>query len=176
MVDKIKTHSEIGLYITEDQGGAVAANTPGEIDLDLVGTIGNEWIHFSNIQRFEEKATFNKETDFVGIKTWQTSEFGGVQASTGGARRLFFMITVETDETTAEYMKTFGMLNVKIGDTLKYLVKQTAAESFEQFSNLAGVSKKVSSVIVRGYNIVEIAQSGKDVKIINIALEHIDAR
>ncbi len=175
MVNKIKTNSTQGLYFTEEQGGSIAGNTPGEIDLDLLA-LGNTYIYFDTLLRFEEKSTFNQETGFTGHKTWQIDAAGGVQSSTGGGRKNFFMITVEADETTAEHMKTFVMLNVKIGDGIKYLVKQTAAEVFEQFANSVGTLRKAVAVIIRGIDIVEKADSGKDVKLINIACEQIKQR
>ena len=180
MVNKIKSNSTQGIYITEDEGGAVAGNTPGEIDLDNL-TIGTKYIYFDTLLRFEEKSTYNREgNDWIGYKTWATGQ-GTVQASTGGAAKTFFMITVEVDETTAEYVKQMGILNVKTGSTsgvgkIKYLVKQTASEAFEQFPNSAGVLKKMTAIIIRGSDIVEIANSGKDVKLINIALERITVR
>lgn len=171
----IKTNSTQGLYLTEEEDGSIAGNTPGEIDLTNL-VLGNSYIYFDTILRFEEKSTFNQETGFTGLKTWQIDAAGGVQSSTGGGRKNFFMITIETDETNAEHLKTFVMLNVKIGDGLKYIVKQTASEAFEQFANSVGTLRKAAAIIIRGIDIVEIANSGKDVKVINIACEQIKQR
>ena len=183
MVNKIKNNSTQGLYITEDEGGAVAGNTPGEIDLDNLtgGAASIKYIYFDVVLRFEEKSTYNREgDDWIGLKTWATAQ-GSVQASTGGAAKTFFMITVETDETTAEYVKQMGILNVKTGATagvgkIKYLVKQTASEAFEQFPNPAGTLRKMTAIIIRGTDIVELGIPGKDVKLITLALERITAR
>jgi hypothetical protein len=176
MVNLLKNNSTIGLYITEDNGNKITGDTPEDLDLDLVGTVGVNWIHFENIVRFEEKATANMEGEFTGWKTWQIDAASGTAASTGGARRVFFMITVECNETTAENFKKFFTLNVKIGDTLKYLIKQTASSSFEQFSNNVASMHPWAAVIIRGYDIVEMANSGKDLKLINIACEEILTR
>lgn len=175
LVNKIKNNSALGLYFTEEQGGAIAGNTPGEIDLDSL-VLGNSYIFFPIILRFEEKSTFNQEQGFTGYKTWQIDAASGVQVSTGGGRKNFFMITVESDETTAEHMKTFVMLNVKIGDGIKYLVKQTASEAFEQFANSVGTLRKAAAVIIRGIDITEVGDKGKDVKLITIACEQIKLR
>lgn len=173
LVNKIKDSSTQGLYFTEEQGGAIAGNTPGEIDLDLL-VLGNSYIYFDTLLRFEEKSTFNLETGFTGYKTWQIDAASGVQATTGGARKNFFMSTVETDETTAENLKTFVMLNVKIGDGIKYLVKQTASEAFEQFANSVGTLRKAVAIIIRGIDITEV--EGKALKLITIACEQIKQR
>lgn len=181
MVNKIKNNSDIGVYITEDEGGAVAGNTPGEIDLDNL-VIGTKYIYFNDVLRFEEKSTYNREDpNWTGFKTWQTTAQGGVQASTGGGAKTFYLLSVQTDETTAEHMKQMGILNVKTGATtgvgkIKYLVKQTAAEVFEQFPDPNGNLRKTVAIIIRGADIVEKADSGKDVKLINIALERITVR
>lgn len=180
MVNKIKNNSTQGLYIIEDDGTSITANTPGEIDLDLQ-TLGTQYMYFDTILRFEEKSTYNREgSDWIGFKTWATGE-GSSQASTGGAAKTFYMATVEDDETTAEAMKRMGILNVKTGSAagagkIKYLVKQTASEAFEQFPNSAGSLRNYTAIIIRGSDIVEIASSGKDVKLINIAIERITAR
>lgn len=175
MVNKIKNNSTQGLYITEEQNNSISNNTPGEIDLDQL-SLGDTYIYFDTINRFEEKATFNREDpDWTGFKTWQSGSLDA-QASTGGGMRVFYMCTVEVDETTAENLKKLAALNVVIGDTIKYLVKQTASEAFEQFPDGSGVLKKWTAIIIRGYDITEIANSGKDVKIINFVCERITAR
>ena len=178
MVNKIKTNSTQGLYITEDEGGAVAADTPGEIDLANLA-VGDTYVYFDTILRFEEKATFNDEgLDFFGFKTSSTGSTGDlkVQAITGEGMKVFYMCTVETDETTAENLKLLAAKNVIIGDGIKYLVKQTASEAFETFPNGAGVAKKVTAVIIRGYDIKEIGDKGEDVKIIDFVCERITER
>lgn len=175
MVNKIKNNSTQGLYFTEEQGGSIAGNTPGEIDLDSL-VLGDTYIYFDTINRFEEKTTYNREgEDFIGFKTWQSGA-ASVQASTGGGKRTYFLITVECDETTAEHLKTFGVRNVKAGDGIKYLIKQTASEVFEQFPNSAAALKKAVAIIIRGHDIAEIGEAGKDVKLINIACEQISSR
>ena len=178
MANKIKNNSTQGLYITEDEGGAVAGDTPGEIDLDNL-VLGDSYIYFDTILRFEEKATFNDEgLDFFGFKTFSTGTIGDldVQANTGEGMRVFYMCSVETNETTAENLKLLAAKNVIIGDGIKYLIKQTASEAFETFPNGSAVAKKVTAIIIRGYDIVEIAISGKDVKVINFVCERITER
>ena len=171
----LKNNSTQGLYLAQDDAGKIAANTPGDLDLNNL-TLGTNYIYFDTVLRFEEKATFNIEgNDFVGFKTWQSGS-RAVQASTGRGIRTFFLISVEVDETTAEYMKTLGKFNVNVGDGQLFLIKQTASEAFEQFPNSSVALKKFAKIIIRGADIVEVAEGGKDVKIINIACEQIDAR
>ena len=180
MVNKIKNNSTQGLYIVEDDGASIAADTPGEIDLDLL-VLGTKYIYFDNILGFNERGTANKESDdFVGFKTWNTANFK-TQANTGGAYRIFYTITTETTETVAENLKLIFALNsvnnaVSGQGKIKYLVKQTATTSFEKFVNSAGVLKNATAVIIRGYDIVEKGTSGKDVKAITFACERITSR
>lgn len=172
----LKNNSTQGIYITADNAGKIAANTPGDLDLDGL-TLGTNYIYFDIVLRFEEKATFNREEpDFLGWKTW-SSGTTTVQATTGSAYKNFFLISVEVDETTAEYMKTLAKWNVRRADEQMFLIKQTASEAFEQFPNSAVALKKFCKIIIRGIAIVEMTNSaGKDVKVINLACEQIDAR
>jgi hypothetical protein len=174
MVNYIKNNSSQGLYITEDQGSQIGNNTPGNIDLDQL-SLGDSYIYFDNIQRFEEKTTYNREEAFVGWKTVQDASTK-IAATTGGGKRNWFLISVECNLTTAENFKKLATLNAKISDELKYIVKQYASESFEQFTNESGTLKKWAGIIIRGYDIVEKHDSGYDVKLINIACEQIMSR
>lgn len=180
MVNLLKNNSVQGLYFTEEENGQIANNTPGEIDLDNL-TLATMYIYFDTIIRFQHKVTYNREgDDWIGLKTWASGQ-GTVQASTGGAKRGVFLITVEADETTAENLERMGILNVKTGSVsgtgkLKYLVKQTAASAFRQFPNSAGALVNYTAIIIRGSDSTEIADKGKDVLLINIACEEITAR
>lgn len=176
MANKIKNNSTQGLYFSEEQGGAIVANTPGEIDLALLA-LGDTYIYFDTILRFERKKTYNREENFTGFKTFQNSITSpSIQSNTGSGKRAFFMVTVECDETTAELLEQFCDRNVVSGDGIKYLIKQTASEAFRQFPNAAFVLKKFAAVIIRGIDVVEIANNGKDVQVVNIACEEINAR
>lgn len=168
----IKNNSTQGLYITEEEDGQIANDTPGEIDLTNL-VLGDSYIYFDTLLRFEEKTTFNREDpDWTGFKTWQSGSLD-VAFSTGGGMRTFYMCTVETDETTAENLKKLAALNVVIGDGAKYIVKQTASEAFETFPDGSGTLKKSTKVIIRGHSIAEVGTSGKDVKVINFVCERI---
>ena len=175
MVNFIKNNSTQGLYIVEEENGRIAADAPGDIDLaNLV--LGDTYHYFDTLLRFEEKATFNREEpDWTGFKT---SQDGSLKALgiTGGGMRVFYMNTVETNQTEAENIKLLASLNVVIGDGIKYLVKQNASESFETFPNDVPVLKKATPVIIRGYDIVEIGTSGNDVKLVNFVCERITSR
>ena len=172
----IKATTTQGLYIIEDIGGKIA--TPGDIDL-AGGVLGNTYIYFDTIIRFEHKITFNKEgPDFTGFHTWQQG-IAQIAKSTGGGRRAFFMITVECDETTIENLEKLAILNVAPGDGKKYLVKQTAgsgatgAAYFRQFPNAAGTLADITPIIIRGVDSVEVADKGKDVVLTTILCEEI---
>ena len=176
MAPLLKNNSTQGVYIAADDAGKIAANTPGDLDLGNL-ILGTNYIYFDVVLRFEEKTTFNREgLDFMG---WKTLNYGNtsVQATTGGSYKNLFLVSVETDETGAELMKTLSKYNVRSGDEQFFLIKQTASEAFEQFPNSAVVLKKFARIIIRGIDIVEMTNSsGKDVKVINIACEQIDAR
>jgi hypothetical protein len=165
----------IGLYFVEEENGQIAANTPGGIDLGNL-TLGDTYIYFDTVLRFEHKLTFNKESDnFIGFWTWGSGN-NTVATGTGGASRGYFMITVECDETTVENLEKLTKLNVVAGDGLKYLVKQTASAVFRQFPNSSAALKNYAPIVVRGVDAVEIDTSGKDVQIVNIACEEITTR
>lgn len=177
MANKIKNNSTQGLYITEEENGQIANDTPGEIDLDNL-VLGDSYIYFDIVSRFEEKATFNKEgDDWTGFKTWQRSSSDlSVEASTGGAMRVFYLCTVETNLAGAQFIKRLSALNVFIGDGIKYIVKQNASESFETFPNDSATLRKATPIIIRGYDIVELGNPASTVKMVNFACERITAR
>ena len=171
----LKNNSTQGIYITNDVAAKITGDTPGDLDLTTL-VLGSTYIYFDTIARFEEKTTFNREEpDFIGFKTWSIDQ-NTVQASTGGGSKTVFLITVETDETTAELTKTFAKLNVKRAAGIKYLIKQTASEAFEKFPDSTSTLKQFASVIIRGIDVLEKADSGKDVKLINIACEQVALR
>ncbi len=180
MVNLLKNNSTQGLYITEEEDGQIANNTPGEIDLDNL-TLATMYIYFDTIIRFEHKLTYNRDgDDWTGFKTWQTAA-GTVGSSTGGAKRGIFLITVEVNETTAENLERMGILNVKIGSTsgvgkIKYLVKQSASEAFRQFPNSSGALLNYTAIIIRGVDIAELADKGKDILLANLLCEEITTR
>lgn len=172
MVNKIKTNSTVGLYITEDQGGAKAANTPGEIDLDLL-TEGDKYVFCPIVLQFKHALTFNDEGDSrKGHSVYFATGAGKMGHSTGTADKGLLMVVCEVTNANGAKLKTFSKLNNRIGDAEKLLVHQYAAETFEEFPNAAGTLKKYLPVIVRGIDITE--QGGKnDSKMAIFALEEV---
>lgn len=166
----------IGIFITKEENGQIAANTPGGIDLANLA-IGDTYIYFTNILRFEHKLTANFEGEEEwGHKTWGVAD--GVRAhNTGTIEKGYFMITVEGTETQAEQAEQFLKKNnrgtLATATNIRYLCKQTATTVFRQFPNASGTLKKYAPVILRGMDAVEIATSGKDVQLITIACEEV---
>ena len=166
----------ISIYIGEEQGGQVAANTPGSIDLDSL-TEGTDYILFESILRFEHKLTANWEgEEWMGHKTTGVG-LGVTSETTGTVEKGYFMITVEGTETKAEYAEKLLKLKNRgscaTAANRIYLVKQTAASVYRQFPNASGTLKNYCQVILRGVDAVEISDSGKDVQLITLALEEV---
>ena len=172
MVNKIKTNSTVGLYITEDQGGAIGSNTPGEIDLDSLSE-GDTYIFCPIVIQFRHLLTFNDEGDErKGHSVYFANGSGLVGHSTGEADRGMLTVVCEVTTANGSNLKKFGKLNNRIGDGQKYLVHQYAAEVFEEFPNASGTLKKYIPVIVRGVDVTE--QAGKfDSKMAIFALEEL---
>lgn len=172
MVNKIKTNSTVGLYITEDQGGAIGSNTPGEIDLDSL-TEGDKYIFCPIVIQFRHALTFNDEgPDRKGHSVYFASGAGKMGHSTGTADKGLLMVTCEVTNANGAKLKKFAKLNNRIGDGVKYVVHQYAAETFEEFPIAAGTLKKYLPVIVRGIDVTE--QGGKnDNKMAIFALEEV---
>jgi hypothetical protein len=177
MVNLLKNNSSQGLYFTNDFGGKILAGTPEDLDLDSL-TENTHWIYFDKIIRFEHKTTYNNENEFFrGFSTWNEDQCK-VAANTGGHRKSVFFITVECDEDKVEYLERFGTYEVKLlSDTGRtnglYMIKQTASTAFRKFPNNAGTLNEFCEIIIRGIDIVELAESGKDMQMCNIAVEEI---
>lgn len=172
MVNKIKNNSTVGLYITEDQGGWVAANTPGECDLDSL-VEGDTYIYCPIVIQIRHMLTFNDEGDSrKGHSTYFANGSGLLGHSTGEADRGLLMATCEVTNANASNLKAFSKRNNRIGDGQKYLVHQYASETFELFPRSTGVLKKYLPVIVRGIDVTE--QGGiLDSKMAIFALEEL---
>ena len=177
MATLLKNNSAVGLYILEEENDQLETNnTPGEIDLENL-TLGDTYIYFDTVIRFEHKVTANKEgTDFVGFWSWQSAATpGSVSASTGGARRGYILATVETTATQQANFEKFFNLNAAVGDGQKFLIRQWASETFREFP-YGATNKKYAKVIMRGYDITETEDKGKDCQLLNIAFEEVSTR
>lgn len=172
MVNKIKTNSTVGLYILQDQGGWVAANTPGEADLDLLSD-GDTYWYGPLVLQFRHMLTFNDEGDSrKGHSTYFATGSGLLGHSTGEADRGMLTVACEVTTANGSKIKKFAKLNNRIGDGQKYLVHQYASETFEEFPNASGTLKKYLPVIVRGVDVIE--QDGRNnTKLATIGLEEL---
>lgn len=173
MATLLKNNSAIGAYITEDFGGKIVANTPGDLDLDNL-TLYTDYIYLANFLRLEFKGTANYDSvEWYGHKT---ISYGNGRAThhTGTAERMFWMLTAEDTEANAVGMKKLWKLdNRTIAGWHLYLIIQRASETFLENPLPAGTLKKYIPVIIRGVNTVEIADSGKDVQLITVGLEEV---
>lgn len=162
MANLLKNNSTQGLYILTDQGGWVAANTPGEADLALL-SLGTTYLYFDSVIRFESNQSHNYESDLErGLKSWADGE-GTRDWSTGGAEKQFILVMAETDLTTAELTEFFAKYWNRIarGSTEIYLVRQKATTTFRQFPNNTPALKKYIPVILRGVNSIETGNIDK---------------
>ncbi len=161
MVNKIKNNSTQGLYILADQGGWVAANTPGEADLDSL-VLGTSYIYFASLIRLESSQTHNHESDLErGFKSWADGE-GTRDLRTGGAEKQYLLVTVEEALSTVEYMESFAKYRNRTARTDEiYLVRQKATTTFRQFPNQVPTLKKYCPVLIRGVNSIETGNIDK---------------
>ena len=170
MVDLISSNAW-GVYIVEEENGQIAANTPGGIDLDNL-VEGDTYIYFDQVLTFDQKYMSQREgDDFLGWKTMQTSSSGTVSGNVGGGYRHFITFMAKVTEALGEKMGTLFVKHVASGDGDKYLVHQRATTTFEQFSNTSGTLKNYCEIIIRGFELKETDQKGKDNKIVIITLE-----
>lgn len=162
MANPIKTNSVQGLYILVDQGGWVAANTPGEADLSAL-TLGTTYIYFGSLIRLEYVQTSNYENEnFRGWRTWPSGE-GKMDANTGFHERSTFAFQVEETLTNTEYTEFFHKYyNRSTSWTTRiYLVRQYASESFRQFANNTPALKKYLPIVIRSVVSVETGNTNK---------------
>jgi len=170
MVTLLKNNSSQGVYILEDQGGWVAANTPGEADLDSL-VLGSTYIYFDSVLRFQHYQTHNREGDTnLGWNVMPTGE-GTQDWSTHGTDKEYISLMVEEDCTTSEKLHFLGKYRNRTTRqaTKIYFVKQKTATTFYQFSNATPAQKNYCSCIIRGIDSVETGNSDKQT--ITIALE-----
>jgi len=160
-----------GVWIVEEEDTQIASNTPGGITYTNL-VLGDTYIYLDDIITFTHKFISQREgEDILGWKSIQTNSTGKIEGQTGGGLRSSFIITAMVDEATSEYLKRFFKLHVVAEDGNKYLVHQRATTTFEQFPNSAGVLKKYAEIIIRGIDIKETNDGGKDAKIATLVLE-----
>ena len=181
MATLLKNYSEVGLYILQDFGGWVAANTPGEADLEYglgstAAALGDEFIYFSSVIMLKHQVTCNYDGDtWYGFKTWPTTGKEVVSSVEAGHRKGVIMASVEVDATTQANFELFFNRHITRSDPDKYLVRQWDSETFRQWP-IGSANKNYIEVIIRGYDIQEVEDKGKDVQLLNIAMEEVTSR
>lgn len=166
---------KFGVWITEEENGQIAANTPGGLTYtNLVE--GDSYIYLDTIIKFEHKLSSIREgVEFLGFKTMQVGT-RKVQANAGGGIRGVIIITAMVKEDIGQKLKTLFYKHVAIGDGNKYLVRQRAATTFEQFPDNTATLKNYAEIIIRNMGFVETNDGGKDKKIVIIACEQVAQR
>lgn len=152
MVSLLKNTTTHGLYIIEEQGGSIAANTPGEIDLDSL-TEGTDYIYIEDITSYGKALGFMKKGD--NQYGWEVIGLGAgkTQKLTYGDDERLIQFTFECTEAQKELIEPFGVKNNSFIDAQKYLVWQHGATDFEQYPNATGTNKNYAPVIVLGCEI-----------------------
>ena len=176
MVSKIKDTTIWGIYILEDQNAWVAANTPGEADLDSL-SLGDTYIYFPDPLQFSIQMMSQKEGDeLLGWETIQTGSSGTLSGNVYGGARALYIIQAKIDSATGGLIQTLFRKHVQAGDGNKYIIFQTAANTFEPFSTVTGVAKKYAEIIIRKIDIGFKDNAGIDNKFVMIVCEQIGDR
>lgn len=162
MVSPLKS-GDLGIYILEssstynDDWITDHSGDPGEADLDTY-TEGLEMIHIETVTGVMNKqsANYESETTFLG---WTTKGIGDGKKDyfTYGDEKQLIEIQGEVDETHLEYLqRAFKEFNCTRYNTTtygaKYLVWQTAADTFKNWYDEDGDEKDYCPVIVRGFD------------------------
>lgn len=176
MVNKIKNATIWGIYILEDQNAWVAANTPGEADLDSL-SLGDTYIYFKDPLQFSVQLMSQKEGDeLLGWETIQTSNNGTLSGNVYGGARALYIIQAKIDSTTGGHLQTLFRKHVQAGDGNKYIIFQTATTTFEPFSTVTGVVKNYAEIIIRKVDIGFKDNAGINNKLAMIICEQIGDR
>ena len=158
MVNKLKNNSTQGAYLLINQGGWVAANTPGEADLDLL-TLGNNYIYFDSVMRLEHRISTTSdggESSFVGHNLNGVSG-GQTRDWSGGVDKGNLILLCEVDSITGTHIKSMVKRQNRLSVPLAlYLVRQYASETFELFPNHDLVHKKYIEIVTSGVMVVEL--------------------
>jgi hypothetical protein len=152
-----------GVYILQDNGGWVAANTPNTAVLGGAGlTLGSGYIYFDDFNELVNAKSSPTDADFIG---WDIAQRTGTntqksQAFCGEAILQTIMLSVVLDSTSAQSLETFyDYVNDK-DSAQYYLVRQWGSTTFRQFS-YAQTLYKYLPVIITDVMVSETNTGGK---------------
>lgn len=169
MVTLLKNSSTTGVYLLIDVGGWVAANTPGEADLDSL-VEGTSYMYFDDFLALSESVATPRDDTFLG---WKFSPDGNVYLKTKGItgqnKLGIFTLSILADSTEAKNFRKFFDVHQAVSYYQLYLVRQYASETFDEFSYNATLKKYIHICLV-GYEIVETNKEGKNVRTMNIPM------
>ena len=176
MASLIKNTTVWGIYILQNTGTWVNDNLPGEADLDSL-SLGDTYIYLGDVLQFSIQMISQKEgDDILGWETIQVSNNGSLEGNVYGGARFMYVIQAKIDSATGGHLQTLFRKHVQAGDADKYLIFQTAANTFEPFSTVTGTAKKYVEVIIRKADIGFKDNAGVDNKLAVIICEQIGGR
>lgn len=167
MVTLLKNSTTTGVYLLIDVGGWVAANTPGEADLDSL-VLGTSYMYFDDFLALAESVVTPRDETILG---WKFVPDGSVYLKTKGitGQNIFrtFTLSILADSTEAKNFRKFFDTHQQVSYYQLYLVRQYAAETFDEFSYNATL-KKYAQIVLPSYSIVETNKEGRNVRTLNI--------
>lgn len=172
MANPIKTNSITGAYILEDETGWVAANTPGNANLDNL-TEGTQYLYFDTVRKLDYVLTANRDSEIkIGFTTTSLGDGKKSWYSHTYENCNLFLIALVTSDVAGKCRRFLKTLN-RAGTSQKYFVKQKASEVFELYPNAAAVLKKYTRVIVRGIQTIEVDDKGPDAQLAIVGMEEV---
>jgi hypothetical protein len=151
----------IGIFLVQEENGQIAANTPGGIELENL-SLGDTYFYFDSVKTFEHDLSFGSQSDNMPGHTLSKIGTGLTGHTTGEGDLCGFTLTATMDETNGELLEKFAKLNNRTSDAAKYLVRQTATNTFRQFPNSAGTFKKYCPVTIMNCKTNEVFTRGND--------------
>lgn len=151
----------IGIFLVEEEDGQIAANTPGGIELENL-VLGDSYFYFDSFLTFEHALNFGGQSDNMPGHSLSKTGSGLTGHTTGEGDLGGFTITATLDESNAELLEQFCKLNNRTLDNAKYLVRQTASNTFRTFSTPSGNPAKYVPVIVLTCKINEVMEKNND--------------
>jgi hypothetical protein len=171
MATLLKNNSTTGVYIIIEENGRIAANAPGDIDLDNL-VVGTGYMYFDDFGGLLHNGT---TPDTEAMFGWSFSQDGTTDGKiwgmTGGCALITYKLVVTATATQQQNFEKFFHNHTALRNYQLYLVRQWASTTFKQFS-INGTLQNYIPVILVGYTISEIAQQGYDVQNLEINLVH----
>lgn len=135
------------VYITEEQNGQIAANTPNGIDLDQL-TEGTDYVVIDDLASFKYSLNCRYQSnDFQGHRFHGYGP-GQTDHITLGHETGSFTVGGYVNAATATKIIEFGKRKNRIGVTAIYIVRQLTSTTFMQFPNATFTLKNYAPVVI----------------------------